>query len=236
MRLSQKESGTSASSYAYATFHLGELARAAGHPALAAHHYRNALDADPTYLPALAGQARLAVGRGDLETAEKDYLRVVQGLPLTEYVVELGELYESTGRPQLAQEQYAVATASARLLAANGVATDLETAVFQADHGSPAEALAAARAEWARRQSIHSADALAWALHAAGRDTAALRYARQANRLGTRDARLRFHLGAIEAANDLPSARGTLRDARSLDAGVSPFRESAIATLLAGLR
>ena len=35
-------------------------------PALAAHHYRNALEAEPTYMPALAGQARLAVARGDL--------------------------------------------------------------------------------------------------------------------------------------------------------------------------
>ena len=66
MRLSQQAAGTSASSYAFATFHLGELARAAGKPGAAAHHYRNALDADPTYLPALAGQARLAVARGDL--------------------------------------------------------------------------------------------------------------------------------------------------------------------------
>ena len=139
MRLSLEAAGTSASSYAFAAFHLGELARAAGRPGAAAHHYRNALDADPTYLPALAGRARLAVARGDLAAAERDYLRVVQRLPLTEYVVELGELYEATGRPELARQQYAVATATARLLAANGVVTDLETALFQADHGSPAD-------------------------------------------------------------------------------------------------
>jgi len=236
MRLSQKASGTSASSYAFATFHLGELARAAGKPALAAHHYRNALAAEPTYLPALAGQARLAVARGDLATAEHDYLRVVQGLPLTEYVVELGELYEATGRPAQAAQQYAVATASAKLAAANGVATDLETALFQADHGSPAMALAAARAEWDRRHSIHTADALGWALHASGQDRAALGFARQATRLGTRDARLLFHLGAIEAALRLPSADAHLRDARRLDAGVSLWREAAISALLGGAR
>ncbi len=161
---------------------------------------------------------------------------MVQRLPLTEYVVELGELYEATGRPALADQQYAVATASAKLLAANGVTTDLETALFQADHGSPAAALAAARAEWSRRQSIHTADALAWAMHANGQDRTALGYARQANRLGTRDARLVFHLGAIEAANRLPTAAGTLRDARALDAGVSPYREQQIDALLAGLR
>jgi tetratricopeptide (TPR) repeat protein len=236
MRLSQQASGTSASSYAFATFHLGELARAAGRPGLAAHHYRNALDAEPTYLPALAGQARLAVAAGDLATAERDYRRVVQRLPLTEYVVELGELYEATDRPELAQQQYAVAVASAQLFAANGVATDLETALFQADHGSPAEALAAARAEWDRRQSIHTADALGWALHASGQDRAGLRYATLATRLGTLDARLLFHRGAIEAALGRPSAAGWLRAARRLDAGASPWREAQISTLLGGAR
>ena len=236
MHRALEAAGTSASSYAFAAFHLGELARAEGRPVDAERWYRAALDADPTYMPALAGVARLEVAGGDLAAAVRDYTRVVQRLPLTEYVVELGELYDATGRPVLADEQYAVATASARLLAANGVATDLETAVFQADHGSPAEALVAARAEWSRRQSIHTADALAWALHANGRDQAALGYARRANRLGTRDARLLFRLGAIEAADHLPAAAATLRDARSLDAGVSPAREKAIETLLAGLR
>jgi tetratricopeptide (TPR) repeat protein len=160
----------------------------------------------------------------------------VQRLPLPEYLFELGELYEATGRPEQAQQQYAVATASARLFAANGVTTDLETAVFEADHGSPAAALTAARAEWSRRHSVHTADALAWALHASGKDADALRYARQANALGTRDARIVFHLGAIEAANKLPQAAATLRDAKALDARVSPFREKQIDTLLAGLR
>ena len=236
MRLSMKAAGTSASSYAFAAFHLGELSRAQGRPAAAAHYYRNALDADPTYLPALAGRARLAVARGDIAAAERDYSRVVSRLPLTEYVVELGELYQATDRPQQAEQQYAVATATARLLAANGVSTDLETAVFQADHGSPADALAAARAAWAERHSIHTADALGWALHAAGRERQALRYVRLATRLGTPDPRLLFHRGAVEAALGLPAAAGHLRSALRLDAGASPWREAEISALLGGAR
>ncbi len=79
MRLSQEAAGTSASSYAFATFHLGELARAAGDPKLAGHHYRNALDAQPTYLPALAGEARLAVARGDLRPPRRTTCRWCRG-------------------------------------------------------------------------------------------------------------------------------------------------------------
>ena len=236
MQMSKDAAGRSASSYAFAAYHLGELARAEGEPGAAARHYDDAIAADPSFLPALAGRARLAVARGEVAAAEADYLRVVRGLPLVEYLVELGELYEATGRPVLAKEQYAVATASATLAAASGVVTDLETALFEADHGSPAAALTAAKAEFDRRESVHTADALAWALHAAGRDREALRYTRLATRLGTRDARFLFHRGAIEAALDLPAAAGHLRAARALDAGVSPWREQAITALLDGGR
>jgi tetratricopeptide (TPR) repeat protein len=224
---------SSASSYAFAAFHLGELARAEGKPTAAARHYAAALQADPTYAPAMAGRARLAVARGDLTAAERDYVQVVQRLPLVEYVVELGELYQATGRPDLARQQWAVARASAALARANGVVTDLETALFEADHGSPATAVSAARAEWSRRHSIHAADALGWALHAAGHDRVALRYARLATRLGTQDARLLFHRGAIEAAVGRDAdARTHLRIAVRLDAGAAPLRDRAAHQLL----
>ncbi len=117
------------------------------------------------------------------------------------------------------------------------MSTDLETALFEADHGSPAAALAAARAEWRARQTIHTADAMAWALHAAGRDRDALRYARQATALGTRDARLLFHRGAVEAALGLVGdARTHLRAALAVDNGVAPLREQQARALLRGLR
>jgi tetratricopeptide (TPR) repeat protein len=222
-----------ASSYAFAAFHLGELARAQGKPKAAARHYAAALAADPTYAPAIAGRARLAVARGDLTAAKRDYAEVVQRLPLVEYVVELGELYQATGRADLVRQQWAVARASAALARANGVVTDLDTALFEADHGSPSAALVAARAEWSRRHSILAADALGWALHASGRDHAALTYARLATRLGTQDARLFFHRGAIEAAagRDADADRH-LRLALRLDNGVAPLRDRQAERLL----
>jgi tetratricopeptide (TPR) repeat protein len=227
------QAASTASSYAFAAFHLGELARAEGRPTVAARHYAAALQADPTYAPAMAGRARLAVARGDVAAAERDYGQVVQRLPLVEYVVELGELYQATGRPDLARQQWAVARASAALARANGVVTDLETALFEADHGSPATAVTAARAEWSRRHSIYAADALGWALHAAGHDRVALQYTRLATRLGTRDARLLFHRGAIEAAVGRAAAASThLRSAVRLDDGAAPLRDRAAHQLL----
>ena len=84
---------------------------------------------------------------------------------------------------------------------------------------------------------MHTADAMAWALHASGRDREALGYARQATALGTRDARLLFHRGAIEAALDMAgAARAHLRAALRLDSGVAPLREQQARELLRGLR
>ncbi|MGW5686890.1 hypothetical protein, partial [Nonomuraea sp. NPDC003754] len=53
---------------------------------------------------------------------------------------------------------------------AAAVRDDLTWAEFEADHGSPAKAVAHARAEYARHPNLTAADALAWALHRAGRD------------------------------------------------------------------
>ena len=233
MRLSRNAAGTSAASFAFAAYHLGELARIQGDLRGAARHYTAALEADTSFMPAYAGRARLAVARGDIAAAEKDYAEVVRRLPLPEYLVELGELYLATDRPELADAQFAVATASAALAKANGVLVDLETAFFEADHGSPDAALDAARTEWDYRQSIFSADALAWALHRNGRDAEALPYARQATRLGTQDARMIFHRGTIEAALGMDAAaRKHLQAALAIDNGVAPWREGLARDLL----
>ena len=53
----------------------------------------------------------------------------------------------------------------------------MELALFEADHGDPARAVAMARAAYSRRPTIHAADAPAWALHRAGHDAAAARAA-----------------------------------------------------------
>ncbi len=85
------------------------------------------------------------------------------------------------------------------MLAANGVKTDLETAVYFADHGiRPAESVELARLAQRERPSITGDDGLAWALERDGRCQEALGYSMNALRLGTQDASLFFHRGMIE--------------------------------------
>jgi tetratricopeptide (TPR) repeat protein len=170
---------------AYVATQLGELAWSQGDYSAAGRHFAAALRADQAYLPALDGQARVRAARGDLAGATRDLESVVSRLPLPAYLTELGELYEVQGRPDKAREQYEVVGAWVRIARANGVTTDLETALFEADHGDRAAALRAARAERARRASVDVDDALAWALHVNGRDREALEQARQAARTAT---------------------------------------------------
>jgi Tfp pilus assembly protein PilF len=112
-----------------------------------------------------------------------------------------------------------------QLFKANGVDTDLELALFDADHGQdPAGTLALARAVYARRPSVKAADTLAWALFKAGQPAEARRYADQALRLGTHDALMLYHAGVIaQAAGDTAAARDFLTRALSLNQHFSPL-------------
>ena len=153
---------------------------------------------DADYVPPFAGLAKVAWARGHLQEAIDGYTDVVARYPSPEYVIALGDLYTAAGQPEQADRQYALVHAEEQLFRANGVNIDLELALFDAAHGDPAGALAAARDEWAKRHSVHVADAYAWALHANGRDAEAAVYARKAMALGYRNALFAFHAGMIQ--------------------------------------
>jgi tetratricopeptide (TPR) repeat protein len=199
---------------AWASHELGHLAWKHGDVDAAAAWYERGLDLEPSYVPNLAGVADVAWARGDAELAIELYQEVVVRLPSVEYAGILGDLFATTGRPGLAQAQYAVVRAQAELANASGVNVDLELALFDADHGDPRAALAAAEAEWERRTSVHVADAYAWALYANGRFEEAAELSERALELGGRNATFLFHAGMIRAElGDVAAARALLGEA-----------------------
>jgi tetratricopeptide (TPR) repeat protein len=120
-------------------------------------------------------------------------------LPLPQYAIGLGDTLAAAGRAAEAGEAYALVGVMERLLEANGVRTELETALFDLDHGrSLARALARAREAYRRAPGIHAEDVLAWALYKNGRCQEALAHSERALRLGTLDALMLFHRGMIE--------------------------------------
>nr|WP_269327710.1 tetratricopeptide repeat protein [Kineosporia mesophila] len=208
---------------AYCRRYLGELAFNEGDPAQALRHYRAGLKADPTDASLIAGRARALVATGDLDAARADYITVVARLPLPQYLLEYAELLQLMHRPDEAQQQFALIDAQTRLQATNGVVDDLMASQVAADHGSPAEAVRHARAEWSRRKSVLVADALAWALHRAGNDQEAQRYTQIAGRLGWRNATFSYHRGMIELAlGDRTAARTHLELALRINPYFSP--------------
>jgi hypothetical protein len=105
-----------------------------------------------------------------------------------------------------------------RLFVANGVRVDLELALFYVDHGMLARGLPLARAAYRERPSIDGSDVLAWALVRTGHCGEALRYSRQALRLGTRDALKDFHRAMVERClGDAADARAWFRRAVGLN-------------------
>jgi tetratricopeptide (TPR) repeat protein len=196
---------------AWASNQLGDLYWNRGRLLQAEKWYRRAVAAEPSFVPAHAGLARVEAARGQTARAITDLAWVIERYPSPEYVIALGDLYSVTGRAPEAARQYALVDAEQRLLRAAGVNVDLEIALFDADHGVDVDnGLSAARQEWARRASIHVADALAWGLYANGRYAEALFYADKALRLGTRNALFFFHRGMIRRA--LGRVRAARRD------------------------
>jgi tetratricopeptide (TPR) repeat protein len=217
-------SATDPGDQAYVHDQLGELAWNSGHLTTAGREFALALRYQPSYLPAVDGRARVRAARGDVAGAIADHRTVVATLPLPQYLTGFGELLDALGRSGEARQQYAVAGTWATLAKASGVATDLETALFNADHGDHVQALTAARAEWARRHSVHVADALGWALHVNGQDADALTYAKRANATGYRNATFRYHLGMIEKGlGKRGDASRDLAGALSLNKDFSPL-------------
>jgi tetratricopeptide (TPR) repeat protein len=184
---------------AWTHLQLGKLYWSVGKLSAAWREYRAALAGFPGYVYSYDALAQVEAARGHLDRAIALERRAAEAVPLPQFVASLGDLNRAAGNEREARRQYALLGAIRRLLAANGVKTDLETALFDVDHGVQLPgALARARAARADRPSIDGDDVLAWALARNGRCGEALGFSRRALRLGTLDAAKFFHRGMIE--------------------------------------
>ena len=184
---------------AWTDVQLGRLYFSRGRLAAADAEYGAALRAFPGYVYALDARAQVRAAQGRLPDAIALERRAGDAIPLPQFVALLGDLQHAAGHERAAQRSYALIGVIDRVLHANGVKTDLEVALFDADHGvAPARTLALARRAQRARPSIDGDDVLGWALERRGRCGDALHYSRLALRLGTHDALKYFHRGMIE--------------------------------------
>lgn len=174
--------------------------------------YLAAVHMQPDYAYGQAGLARVAAAHKEYAAAATILEAVIARLPLPEFVIMLGDVYEVMGQADLARQQRDLVHVMQQINVAAGMNVDLELAAFKVEYGNnPQEALALARAAYAARPTIFAADAVAWALYKIGEYDEAWRLSQEALRLGTQDALLHYHAGMIaQARGDLENAQKQL--------------------------
>ncbi len=156
---------------------------------------QRALKDCPDYPPALALRGRGAIAEGEYPRAAELLATSHKASPLVETAWLLGDARAAAGDTKGADEAYA-------RVVKDGRATDARTlALFYAtkdrEHD---EAVRLAETERKVRDDAYTEDALAWALYRAGKIPEAKAASETATALGTKDARLLYHAGAIKMA------------------------------------
>jgi tetratricopeptide (TPR) repeat protein len=216
--------GDAPENVAYVQTLLGNLYFTVGRLGSAREAYRTGLARFPGYVPASAGLAGVEAARGQFAPAIRRYRDAVARLPLPQYVVSLGETELAAGRGAAARRDLALVGAEEKLLQANGVNTDVDLALFEASHRSPARGVVLARRAWVAAPSVRSADALGWALTRAGRPADGLRFSHRALALGSRDPMFLYHAGlSAQAAGHASEARAYLGESLALNPRFSPL-------------
>jgi tetratricopeptide (TPR) repeat protein len=172
-----------------------------------------ALAESPEHPAALVARGRVALSRRDFAAACDALERAFRRAPLPATAWLLADARAGRGDVAGAREL------EERVIR-DGRAFDRRTlALFLATRGrEPAEAVRLAEAERQVRGDVETEDAYAWALYRAGRLAEADRAASRATRLGTPDARLLFHAGAIRVARgDRTSGLALVRRALRLN-------------------
>jgi tetratricopeptide (TPR) repeat protein len=151
-----------------------------------------ALSLQPDYPPALLARGRILLSRGKTADAIEPLKRAAEATQLPEYLWVLDEAERAAGRD-------AEATIAEGILKHRGADDDPRTfALYLATRGEDLDtALRLANDELKTRADVFTLDALAWALHAAGKTTEAQAVMRRALAEGTQDPRLQFHAAFI---------------------------------------
>jgi tetratricopeptide (TPR) repeat protein len=198
-----------------ATF-IGDLELARGRVRAASRQYDRALTLAPDLALARIGAARVAAVQGDTRGAISDLRALTRKLPVPAAVALLGDLQARAGDAGAAARSFELVRTIGTLQQASGQVTDLETALFEADHARNAGLAARAvelaySAHAARPDNVFVNDAVAWALYRSGDVMGALPYVERALRLGTPDTLLHYHAAVIfDAAGSRDRARGEI--------------------------
>jgi len=173
--------------------------------------FEQALKELPGFPPALVGKGRVLIGRGDGKTAEPLLAQAYRANPLVETGWLLGDARELADDDAGAQQVWTE-------IERKGIADPRTLALFLATKKLRTDrAVELALAERKTRDDEYTEDTVAWALYRAGRLPEALQATTSALKLGTRDARLWYHAGAIQMASGDQTGRKLIEKALALN-------------------
>ena len=235
MRLALQAAGPIGESAAFVQHQLGDIFQSQGRYAQAERANRIGMQLAPGFVPPTVGVAEAYLARGDAQRAIPILERAVAELPTIEYMTTLGDVYRSLGRDKEARAMYTRVADSLAVYRDNGVKPDADFIIFYADHGvRPQAALREAFDIYENRPTGKVADALAWMLHALGRDREAHRYAREAVAAASASSAELFHAGQIERAlGNRTAGNRLLRKALRMDPAFSVLDAAKARQLLA---
>ncbi len=181
--------------YAWVLAQAAQLFLAQGDLEGAEAGFDRALEWLPGFAPANVGKGRVALARHQSTRAAELFQRAYATSPLVETAWLLGDAREAAGDAAGAEE-------ARDFVRKEGRRTDPRTlAAFLAEKNeTPEGALALADAEMKVRPDMVTEDVRAWALYRLGRVQEARSAIVHARRLGTKDARMMYHEGAIRLA------------------------------------
>ena len=211
---------------AWCQVQLGELAFKSGDWEMAGTQYDAALAAQPEYYAGLDHLAELRGAQGRLDEAVALYKRVIDRVPRPDLQQALGDLYLFAGHAADARPWHERALAGY-------LASVKRSEVLQLHHlaglyadslNEPAKSVECARRDLTLRHSIQAYDALAWALHKAGKLDEARETMAKALATGTRDAHILYHAGMIRmGAGDITGGSAALQQALAANPRYNTF-------------
>jgi tetratricopeptide (TPR) repeat protein len=190
--------------------------------------YKQALKLVTDYPPALVGRARVATAKGEPQRAV-EFLRVAfKQAAHADTAWRLGDALAASGDTAGAEAAY-------RDVLRVGTDDDKRTvSLFLSTKSRDLPlALELARDEMKLRPGLYTKDALAWALHRNGQHEEAKKLSDEARALGTKDAMLLFHAGAIRLALGDEKGRVFLQKALALNPEFDPTGAAEARALLA---
>ncbi|MGH9628384.1 MAG: tetratricopeptide repeat protein, partial [Bryobacteraceae bacterium] len=176
-----------------------------------------ALKLVPDYHYGLAALGKVQTAKGNHDEAVGLFQRRYELAPHPENLFDVAAALHHAGKREESKEAFARFEKLALAESEGWDNANRELIVWYADYANkPAEALKIAKREIARRRDIATLDAYAWSLYRSGMYSEAASEIEKALAVGTLDARILYHAGAIaRAAGENGKAETYLR--RSLE-------------------